>query len=52
MAQEQGVRVCEPFAGASALWMLLHRFRLQRGAATQVGLQKLMAHEYHGDLEL
>ena len=49
--QEERTRRGEPLAGRAALWMMLQRFRLERGQAMCVDLSTLVQLTFQGDLE-
>ena len=42
----------EPLSGRAALYILLKRYEIDRGAAVQVDLSVLLALTYNGELEL
>ena len=52
MTHELCIRRAVAMTGRTALWMLLQRFMIERGKATQVELTQLLMHTFNGDLEL
>ena len=49
--QHKAISHAVPMTGQYALWLLIRRFRLQSGRATQIELTQLLDHHYQVDLE-